>query len=85
MRSFFELGVKEHLGLDNQLVKLEKIINWNNLLVQLDNVHKEEGSKGYNSLKIFRAILLSQWHSLSDPGLEQSLRARLNLLQFYWF
>lgn len=85
MGSFFELGVKEHLGSDNQLVKLGKIINWNKLLPQLGNVHKEDGPRGYDPLKMFKAILLGQWHSLSDPGLEQSLRVRLDFLQFTGF
>ena len=85
MGSFFELGVKEHLGSENQLVKLSKIINWNKLLPQLGNVHKEDGPRGYDPLKMFKAILLGQWHSLSDPGLEQSLRVRLDFLQFTGF
>jgi IS5 family transposase len=85
MGSFFELGVKEHLGSDNQLLKLGKIINWNKLLPQLGNVHKEDGPRGYDPLKMFKAILLGQWHSLSDPGLEQSLRVRLDFLQFTGF
>lgn len=85
MGSFFELRVKEHLGSDNQLAKLGKIINWNKLLSQLDNVHKEDGPRGYDPLKMFKAILLGQWHSLSDPGLEQSLRVRLDFLQFTGF
>ena len=34
---------------------------------------------------MFKSILLGQWHSLSDPGLEQSLRVRLDFLQFTGF
>lgn len=36
-------------------------------------------------LKIFKVILLGQWHSLRDRELEQSLRVRLNFLQFTGF
>lgn len=85
MGSFFELGVREHLGSENQLVKLGKLINWSKLLPLLGNVHKEDGPRGYDPLKMFKAVLLGQWHSLSDPGLEQSLRVRLDFLQFTGF
>ena len=34
---------------------------------------------------MFKAVLLGQWHSLSDPRLEQSLRVRLDFLQFTGF
>lgn len=40
---------------------------------------------GYDTLKMFKALLLGQWHSLSDPGLEQSLRVRLDFLEFSGF
>lgn len=51
----------------------------------LSNVYKEEGPIGYNSLKMFKAALFAQWNSLSDPGLEQILRVRLDFLQFTGF
>ena len=57
MSSFFELGMKEHLGSENQLVKLGKLINWNKLLLFLGNVHKEDGPRGYDPLKMFKAAL----------------------------
>ena len=85
MGSFFEVGVKEHLGLDNQLVKLGKLIDWNKFTPLLKNVHKEEGPRGYDPLKMFKSLILGQWHSLSDPGLEQSLRVRLDFLEFTGF
>jgi len=34
---------------------------------------------------MFKALLLGQWHSLSDPMLEQSLRVRLDFLAFTGF
>ncbi len=33
-------------------------------------------------LSMFKAILLSQWHSLSDTALEQALCVRIDFLQF---
>ena len=43
------------------------------------------GPTGYNPLKMFKAILLGQWHNLSDPGLEESLRVRLDFMAFTGF
>jgi len=85
MASFFDIGLKDHLGSENQLVKLSKIIDWLKLLPLLTNVHKEYGPTGYDPLKMFKCILLGQWHSLSDPRLEESLRVRLDFLQFTGF
>ena len=34
---------------------------------------------------MFKCLLLASWHSLSDPGLEHSLRVRLDFLQFTGF
>ncbi len=34
---------------------------------------------------MFKGILLGQWHNLSDPGLEESLRVRLDFMTFTGF
>ena len=34
---------------------------------------------------MFKAILLGQWHNLSDPGLEERLRGRLDFMAFTGF
>lgn len=85
MASFFEIGLAAHLGKENQLVKLGKLLDWHRFSTILQGVHKEEGPTGYDTLKMFKALLLSQWHSLSDPGLEQSLRVRLDFIEFSGF
>lgn len=85
MASFFEIGLASHLGKENQLVKLGKLLDWSGFCVILQGVHKEDGPTGYDTLKMFKALLLGQWHSLSDPGLEQSLRVRLDFLEFSGF
>ena len=85
MASFFEIGLSAHLGKENQLVKLGKLLDWSRFSVLLQGVHKEDGPIGYDTLKMFKALLLGQWHSLSDPGLEQSLRVRLDFLEFTGF
>ena len=85
MSSFFEMGMRNHLGEKNQIVKLGKIIDWNGFKPYLKNIHKEDGPTGYDPLKMLKSLILSQWHSLSDPGLEESLRVRLDFLQFTGF
>lgn len=85
MSSFFEIGLAAHLGNENQLVKLSKLLDWRRFSAILEGVHKKDGPTGYDTLKMFKALLLGQWHSLSDPGLEQSLRVRLDFLEFSGF
>jgi IS5 family transposase len=77
--------MKNHLGEKNQIVKLGKIIDWNGFKPYLKNIHKEDGPTGYEPLKMLKSLILGQWHSLSDPGLEESLRVRLDFLQFTGF
>ena len=85
MMSFFEIGLASHLGKDNQLVKLGKLLDWRRFSDILKGVHKEDGPTGYDTLKMFKCLLLQSWHSLSDPALEQSLRVRLDFLDFSGF
>lgn len=85
MASFFDLGLSAHLGRDNQLVKLGKLLDWSRFVPLLGGVHKLDGPSGYDVLKMFKCLVLSSWHSLSDPGLEQSLRVRLDFLDFTGF
>lgn len=40
------------------------------------------GEIPYDSLMMFKAILLGQWHNLSDPELMHSLRIRLDFIAF---
>jgi len=90
MGTFFEIGMEMQLGDKNQLVKINRLINWERLRGYLKKIHKNEGHGmggpiGYDPLKMFKAILLGQWHSLSDPGLEESLRVRLDFMAFTGF
>ena len=40
------------------------------------------GPKGYDPLLLFKCLLLGQWHGLSEPSLERSLRVRLDFMLF---
>lgn len=82
MSSFFSLGLDEHLGKENQLYKLSRLLDWSKFSLILKDVHSADGPTGYSPIKMFKCLLLQAWHSLSDPGLEHSLRVRLDFLQF---
>lgn len=90
MNSFFTLGAEHQVGEDNQLMKLSKLINWEQFRKEFKGLYKQEenhkgGQQPYDPLKMFKAILLGQWHSLSDPKLEESLRVRLDFMLFTGF
>lgn len=85
MTSFFEIGLSDHLGSDGHLQKLDKLLLWPRLSKILDSVHSDLGPEGYDPVQMLKCLLLQSWHSLSDPGLEHSLRVRLDFLQFTGF
>jgi IS5 family transposase len=85
--SFFTYAVKERLGQENQLVKIEAVIDWQPIKEKLAKIYKNEyqaiaGVKPYSSLSMFKAILLQSWHNLSDPKLEEALRVRIDFMLF---
>lgn len=87
MTSFFMMGAQEAVGEKNQLVQLEKTLDWRWVEKKLKGIHLNDinpqgGPKGYNKLAMFKAMLLGQWHSLSDQELENSLRVRLDFMVF---
>ena len=69
------------------LLKLEQLIDWSQirtLLVRTKaaQVQAHKANKSYDPLKMFKAILLGQWHSLSDPELEKALLVRIDFILF---
>mgnify|MGYP006288402523 CR=1 FL=1 len=89
MATFFEIGLEKQLGKDNQLMKIHRLIKWERLRGYVKKMRRNEtvagGREGYDELSMFKAILLGQWHNLSDPGLEESLRVRLDFMAFTGF
>lgn len=87
---FFTVCANSRMKQDHYLLKIEKLINWNSIEKALRGIHTNEvnskgGPKAYNNLSMFKAILLGQWHSLSDPGLEEALRLRIDFIIFSGF
>lgn len=88
--SFFTLGTKNRIKKDHYLLAIDKLINWNPIRKMLVGLHINEinprgGPKAYDNLSMFKALLLGQWHSLSDPGLEEALRLRIDFMVFSRF
>ena len=48
MSSFFDLGVDGHLGDDNQLLKLERLLDWSLFSPILSDIHSADGPTGYD-------------------------------------
>lgn len=85
--SFLKHEANNRLSDNNKLVKLSKMISWEGIGEKLKGIYDYEkngkgGQKPYDSLKMFKALLLGQWHSLSDPELEEALKVRLDFMVF---
>lgn len=90
MSSFFMQMVKERLDQNKDkypLLKINDLLDWSQISDLLEQTKRSQlthrnGKPGYPLLKLFKAILLGQWHSLSDPELERSLAIRGDFLVF---
>ena len=63
------------------LLKLDQVIDWQPIEQYLNRqrtryLRDHRGRPAYPLLSMFKAILLGQWHSLSDPELAHSLITR---------
>jgi len=85
--SFLACEAKARVKKENKLIKLSKIIDWKKIGKHLKGMYAYEingtgGQKPYDSLKMYKAILLGQWYNLSDPELEEALEVRLDFMLF---
>ncbi|HEZ5502675.1 TPA: transposase, partial [Neisseria meningitidis] len=60
------------------LLKLDQVIDWQPIEQYLNRqknryLRDHRGRPAYPLLSMLKAVLLGQWHSLSDPELEHSL------------
>jgi len=70
----------------NSLVKLSRIIDWQKLGSKLGKLGRSGyGPKGYNPTQLLKALVLQAWHNLSDEGLEEALRVRLDFMAITGF
>lgn len=90
MVTFFEVAAQRKIKSSNQLIKLNQLIDWKKVRGRLKGFHKLEerdqgGQRPYDSLKMFKALLLGQWHNLSDTQLEETLVLRVDFMLFTGF
>ena len=72
------------------LLKLDQVIDWQLIEQYLNRqrtryLRDHRGRPAYPLLSMFKAILLGQWYSLSDPELEHSLITRIDFNLFCRF
>ena len=72
------------------LLKLDQVIDWQPIEQYLNRqrtryLRDHRGRPAYPLLSMFKAILLGQWYSLSDPELEHSLITRIDFNLFCRF
>jgi IS5 family transposase len=82
----FADGLVSGTGRNETLERLVELIDWPAIGRLLSSVHGSRyGAPGYPAVAMFKALLLQQWHGLSDPGLEASLEDRLSFRRFCGF
>lgn len=65
------------------LKKVSEKVNWNKFSYRFEKLYdKDNGRPGWHPLVIFKALLLAQWHGLSDRDLEEALNDRISFRKF---
>ncbi len=73
-------------GRNEALERVLELIDWSAIAGLLSAVHGSRyGAPGYPAVAMFKALLLQQWHGLSDPALEASIEDRLSFRRFCGF
>ena len=80
----FSYESSRRVGDQNVLRKVDALIDWASISQLLKGGLKRSplGPQGYDLIVLFKCLLLGQWHGLSDPKLEESLRVRLDFMLF---
>lgn len=70
----------------DRLERADDLLDWRRIDRLLDGINAaKRGGRGYPPLSMVKALLLAQWHDLSDPGLEDALADRLSFRRFCGF
>jgi IS5 family transposase len=71
------------VGASAALERLSALIEWKAIGDKLAALHSSRyGRKAYPPMVMLKALLLAQWHGLSDPALETALADRLSFRRF---
>jgi transposase, IS5 family len=83
---FSKEWIVKRIKQDNKLFKIDQIINWHNVETLIGKVSRSgTGPTGYSYIMMTKALILQQWHNLSDPKLEEALNVRLDFILFTGF
>lgn len=81
--SIADTMVARRKGQNERLERISKLLNWGRIEQLLGAIYAAgQGRPAYPPLVMLRALMLQQWYSLSDPGLEEALCDRLSFRRF---
>jgi transposase, IS5 family len=81
--SFADKLVADVVEANTPLDRIAGLVDWTEVAVVLRVLRSGSmGAPGYPALLLFKALLLQQWHGLSDPELEIALKDRLSFRRF---
>src|SRR5208282_1349730 len=81
--SFADNLVAEVVGAPTTLDRIASLVDWTPIAALLSEMRGGTmGAPAYPALMLFKAMLLQQWHGLSDPELEGALKDRLSFRRF---
>jgi transposase, IS5 family len=81
--SFADNLVADVVEANTTLDRIAGLVDWTEIGGLLSDLRGGVmGAPGYPALMLFKALLLQQWHALSDPELEEALRDRLSFRRF---
>lgn len=67
----------------DRLERIDGLLDWSRIDRLMVGINAaERGARGYPPLSMLKALLLAQWHDLSDPGVEDALADRLSFRRF---
>ena len=77
--SFMDHALSQMIEPDNLLVKIESIVDWEPISEILESSLSKRsglliaGTVPYSYTQMFKILLIQQWHTLSDPKMEEAL------------
>lgn len=85
--SFGSMKMEACAGADSVLMKAHALIDWEGLRDRFAALNKCDssrmgGQEVIDPLVMFKAVLLGQWHNLSDSELGEALRVRIDFMHF---
>jgi IS5 family transposase len=86
-RKLGERGFADELvqakGHNARLEDIDRLIDWRRVEKRIEGIYdSDRGRPSYPLLVLAKSLLLAQWYSLSDPGLEEALGDRLSFRRF---